>query len=130
MLNVLIVDDSRVFRRGLDLRLRIERSINVVGTAKNGQEAVLLAEKLRPDVILMDQNMPVLNGVEATKEIKRDFPGVRIIFVTAEITARSQALKAGAEAFLLKEQDFNELMAMWREAGDVVMSPASFVLPA
>jgi len=71
MLHILIVDDSRIFRHRLALRLQIERLIHVAGMAKNGQEAVLLVEKLHPDVILMDQNLHALNGVEATKEAKK-----------------------------------------------------------
>src|SRR3990170_2433060 len=98
---VLVVDDNPTFRREMRGLLEMEK-IHVVGEAVNGQEAVELAERLNPDVILMDQNMPVMSGVDATRQIKRRRPNRRVIFVAAEGSWRAEALKAGAEAHFVK----------------------------
>ncbi|MCH8877960.1 MAG: response regulator transcription factor [Chloroflexi bacterium] len=109
-IRVLTVDDSRAFRSELGLLLESEGNIQVVGIAKDGWEAIQQVERLRPAVVLMDQNMPGLSGVEATVRIKRRHPHIHIFFVTAETMARRQALRAGAEGFFAKGGDMDALL--------------------
>ena len=75
-------DDQALFREGLETLLSVHKDIQVVGQAVNGQEAVDLAMKLRPDVILMDMQMPVLNGIGATRRLKQSLPDCRVIVLT------------------------------------------------
>jgi len=104
-IRVLLVDDQSLFREGLETLLSIHKDIQVVGQAGNGREAVDLALKLRPDVILMDVQMPVLDGVGATRRLKGSLPNCRVIVLTTfddkEIVF--DALRAGAVGYLLKD---------------------------
>ena len=100
---VLITDDQQAIRNGLKAFLSFASQIEVIGEATNGHEAVLMAEKHRPDVILMDIKMPVVDGLQATRLIKRMLPEIKVIALTIYPTYRTEALKAGADAFLLKE---------------------------
>ena len=109
---VLIVDDHGVVRKGIQMFLATEPSIQVVGEAGDGQGAIRKATDLRPDVILMDLVMPHGDGVEAIAEIKRRIPNVKIIVLTtfkdgARINA---ALQAGADGYLLKDADGDALL--------------------
>jgi len=81
-IRILLADDQALFREGLDTLLSIHKDIEVVGQASNGQEAVELALKLRPEVILMDMQMPILNGIGATRRLKQSLPDCRIIMLT------------------------------------------------
>ena len=102
---VLVVDDHALFAEALMLTLGIDRRIEVVGSAASGAEAVSLAEALRPDVVLMDLHMPSMDGIEATRRVRRVSPGSRVVIVTAarlrEIAAQAKA--AGAELCLTKD---------------------------
>lgn len=109
---VLIADDYAALRTALTRALRLEPTIEVVGEAADGFSAVLLAEKLKPDVVLMDLNMPGLNGIEATRRIVQREPGVKVIGLSVhcfELYAR-QMLDAGARAYLTKDGDLEELV--------------------
>ncbi|WP_195572020.1 response regulator [Paenibacillus sp. 1001270B_150601_E10] len=110
---ILIVDDNAHAREGMMDILAIEPQFCVVGEAVNGQEAILLTEQLMPDLILMDISMPMLGGLEATKQIKDKFPYVKIVMVTVsdDITHLFEALKAGAQGYLLK----NLKPSQWHE---------------
>ena len=105
VVRVLVVDDHALFAEALMLTLGIERRIEVVGSASSGLEAVSLAEALRPDVVLMDLHMPSMDGIEATRRVRKVSPGSRVVIVTAsrlrEIAAA--ALAAGAERCLTKD---------------------------
>jgi DNA-binding NarL/FixJ family response regulator len=105
VVRVLVVDDHALFVEALMLTLGIERRIEVVGSASSGLEAVSLAEALRPDVVLMDLHMPSMDGIEATRRVRKVSPASRVVIVTAarvrEIAA--QALAAGAERCLTKD---------------------------
>jgi DNA-binding NarL/FixJ family response regulator len=105
VVRVLVVDDHVLFAEALMLTLGIERRIEVVGSASSGLEAVALAEALRPDVVLMDLHMPSMNGIEATRRVRKVSPASRVVIVTAarvrEIAAH--ALAAGAERCLTKD---------------------------
>ena len=102
---VLIVDDQALFREGLETLLSIHQDIQVVGQASNGQEAVDLASSLHPDVVLMDMQMPVLNGVGATRRLKQSLPNCRVIALTTfdDNETIFDALRAGAVGYMLKD---------------------------
>jgi DNA-binding NarL/FixJ family response regulator len=107
---------SKVMREGLASLLDEQRDVEVIGQAGNGREAVDLAHKLRPDVIIMDASMPVMPGDEATRQIKLHLPGIRIIALSMfdEPQMSKKMRKAGAEAYLLKTAPSEELLAAIR----------------
>ena len=82
-INLLLADDHLMVRKGLRLFLQSQEDIEIVGEASNGLEAVKLAKELQPDVILMDLIMPEMDGIEATKELKKQFPSIKIIMLTS-----------------------------------------------
>jgi DNA-binding NarL/FixJ family response regulator len=104
-IRVLIVDDQSLFREGLETLLSIHKDIQVIGQASNGQEAIDLALKLRPDVILMDMQMPFLNGIGATRRVMQSLPNCRVIVLTTfdDKEFIFDALRAGAVGYLLKD---------------------------
>ncbi len=111
MIRLLLVDDLVIFRQGLAALISLESDIEVVGEAGNGQEAILLAETLRPDVILMDVRMPICDGVEATKVIHQRFPWIRIMVLTTfdEDDYICQSLQNGALGYILKSTPSQQL---------------------
>ncbi len=108
---VLVVDDQRLVREGIASLLNIQEGISVVGQAVNGQEAIERALALRPDVILMDVRMPVMDGIVATAQIHRQLPGCQVIMLTTfddeEYIVKS--LRAGAVGYLLKDIPASQL---------------------
>jgi DNA-binding NarL/FixJ family response regulator len=104
-IRVLLVDDQALFREGLETLLSVHKDIQVVGQAGNGKEAVDLALELRPDVILMDIQMPALNGIGATRRLKHSLPDCRVIALTTFDDKETviEALRAGAVGYLLKD---------------------------
>lgn len=127
-IRVLIVDDQALFREGLETLLSIQQDIEVVGQAGNGQEAIDLALKLRPDIVLMDVQMPVLNGVGATRRLKQSLPACRVIALTTfddqEIVF--DVLRAGAVGYLLKDVGSAQLAESIRltARGDSILDPS------
>ncbi|MFT4415428.1 response regulator [Fredinandcohnia humi] len=103
-IKVLIIEDQEIVREGLQILLNLQNKIEVIGTADNGKNGIVLCEQLKPDVILMDINMPVMNGVLATQIIKERWPDIKVIILTTyqEINYVVDALSVGAEGFLLK----------------------------
>jgi len=99
---VLIADDRPRSRSGLRAVLAVRPEIEIVGEAADGREAVRLVEEYRPDVVLMDAKMPVMDGVEATRLIKERWHKVRVVVLTIHASHRDDALAAGADAFLIK----------------------------
>ncbi|BFJ00816.1 MULTISPECIES: response regulator [Priestia] len=101
---ILIVDDHAHAREGIRDILEEYEDFTIVGEGTNGQEAIELTEKLMPDIVLMDIGMPVMDGLEATKQIKLQFPYVKIVVITVsdDITDLFDALKKGAQGYLLK----------------------------
>jgi DNA-binding NarL/FixJ family response regulator len=100
---ILIADDRPTTRRGLRALLTQFAQVEVVAEAADGQESVELVAECKPDVVLMDMKMPVMDGLEATRHIKQQWPEVKVIALTIYARYRAQALAAGADAFLLKD---------------------------
>jgi DNA-binding NarL/FixJ family response regulator len=125
---VLIVDDQALFRQGLRTLLDLEESIEVVGTAVDGSDAIQKVEELAPDVVLMDLRMPVMDGIAATRAIKRRHPGVYVLVLTTFDDDESivGALQAGASGYVLKNTPSEELARDIRvtRAGGSVLSPS------
>jgi len=118
-LRVVLADDHQIVRQGLASLLSEEQSIEVVGQASNGREAVDLVEYLEPDVVVMDVSMPVLSGDEATRRIKQDLPHIRIVALSmfGESAVRETMHQAGAESYVLKTAPSEELLAAIRGKG-------------
>jgi DNA-binding NarL/FixJ family response regulator len=112
LIRVVIAEDQPIVRRGSALLLSMEPDMEVVGQARNGVEAVELAQTLKPDVVLMDLHMPVKGGVAATREITRALPGTQILVLTTldDDETVFEAVRAGAHAYLLKDADEDELL--------------------
>jgi DNA-binding NarL/FixJ family response regulator len=110
-MNVLIVDDDRASREGLRELFELRPNINVIGEAINGEEAVSLAGSLHPDLVVMDVQMPQMDGLEATRQIKQRMPDIRIVLLTMYREYRAAALRSGADAFLVKGDGIGPLLA-------------------
>ena len=113
MVRVLICDDQAVVREGLAAILSTDSEIEVVGLAENGKQALDLLAEAQPDVVLMDLKMPVLNGVQATSRLRRDYPEVPVLVLTtyADDQWLLDAIRAGAAGYLLKDTRRDELIA-------------------
>ncbi|EFM11035.1 two component transcriptional regulator, LuxR family [Paenibacillus curdlanolyticus YK9] len=126
-MKVLIVDDQELILESLKIVLEMEDDIEVVGLAKNGEEAIDYCENFQPDIILMDINMPIMDGVVATEKIKPRFPLTKIIILTSykEVEYVLAALSHGAEGFLLKAIHPKNLIAGIRvvHTGGTLISP-------
>jgi len=125
---VLIADDQRVVREGLAMLLKLLPGVEVVGTAADGNEAVALAEELRPDVVLMDLRMPRCDGVEAMRQLRDRGSDTKVIALTTYADDQSvvEALRAGARGFLTKDVGADEL----REAIEAVSRGEAAIDPA
>lgn len=100
--NVLITDDRLASRKGLRALMLTQPDIQVVGEATNGQQAIQFIEENKPDVVIMDAFMPKMNGLEATRIIKKRWKKIRVIILTLHEGIREEAIAAGADAFLVK----------------------------
>jgi DNA-binding NarL/FixJ family response regulator len=127
VIRVLVADDHPVVRQGLCTMLELEEDIEVVARAANGEEAVMMARRDRPDITLLDVQMPVLDGIEALRQIRADDPEARIIVLT---TYRNEdyifpSLRAGARGYLLKDASREELTGAIRAvaAGESLLDP-------
>jgi len=109
-IKVLIVDDNEVVREGLKSILEPQDDMDVIGEAVDGLDAVSKAEKLNPDIILMDAHMPGIDGTEATRRIKRSMPDVKVMFLTVYGDYVGSALDAGASWYLTKDCRRQDLM--------------------
>jgi NarL family two-component system response regulator LiaR len=128
-IRILLVDDHMVVRSGLSTVLSVYDDLKLVGEAGDGEEAIRMAERFQPDVILMDLLMPKMDGVTAIKAIKTRWPQIQIIALTSfkEKEYVEGALKAGANGYLLKDVSAEELIAAVRRAvaGQPSLSPAA-----
>lgn len=126
-IKILIVDDHSVVRQGLRMFLTLESDIEIVGEAANGQEALAMVAELRPDVVVMDLLMPVMDGVTATQNIRRDYPETEVLALTSVLEDAQivNAIRAGAIGYLLKDTQGDELCRAIRAAaaGQVQLSP-------
>lgn len=127
-LQVLVVDDHPLFRKGMRALLSATTDITIVGEATTGQEAINLAAELQPDVILMDLQMPGINGVEATRQVLRISPHIRVLVVTLfeDDASVFTALQAGARGYILKDAQEEEMLRAIRAVGngEAIFSPA------
>jgi DNA-binding NarL/FixJ family response regulator len=126
MIRVVAADDQRVVRDGLAMLLGLLPGVEVVGTAKDGDEALALAEKLRPDVILMDLRMPRVDGIEATRRLRGS--GIKVVALTTYADDRSviEALRAGAVGYLTKDASAEEIQQALERvtSGQAALDPA------
>jgi len=127
-ITVLLAEDHQIVREGLRSLLKHERDIEVVGEAETGRQAVQLTRKLRPAVVVMDIAMPLLNGLEATRQIRKDFPEIRVLILTAhnDDAYVEQMTELGVAGFLVKQTSAHVLAAAIREVqkGNTFFSPS------
>jgi len=127
-LRVLIADDHPLFRHGLAALLSASADFEVVGEATTGEEVIELSAKLQPDVILMDIQMPGLNGIEATRRILHTSPNIRILIVTMfeDDASVFMAMRAGARGYMLKDAQKADMLQAIRAVGrgEAIFSPA------
>jgi DNA-binding NarL/FixJ family response regulator len=125
---VLAADDQRVVREGLAMLLGLLPDVEVVGAAANGEEALALADELRPDVILMDLRMPKMDGVEATRRLRASHPEIKVVVLTTYADDRSviEALRAGALGYLTKDAGAEEIQQALHQvtSGQASIDPA------
>ncbi len=128
VVRLLLVDDQRLMREGLRTLLELEPGLAVAGEASNGEEALARYAELRPDVVLMDVRMPMLDGVEATRRLVTQHPGARVIILTTfdDDEYVFEGLRAGALGYLLKDVSMEELAEAIRTvmAGGVLIQPS------
>lgn len=118
MIRVLIVDDHRLVRQGIQLLLEKAEDIQVVGEARDGREAVEATSRLVPDVVLMDADMPNMDGLQATEMIRALNLGTQVVILSmfSDENLMKKAEKSGAQAYLMKKSDRDELIAAIRAA--------------
>ena len=125
---IILADDHTIVRQGLAKLLEGESGFNVIGEAENGREAVSKVEELRPDVVIMDISMPMLNGIEATRQIKKIRPRTRVIILSMHCNDRyiKELFSLGASGYLLKDSTGSDIVKAIQAAmdGDTYMSPA------
>ena len=126
-IRVLLADDHTILRAGLRMMLNAQPDIEVIGEASSGREAVAITAHLAPDVVIMDISMPEMNGIEATRQIKKQFPDVRVLILTMHENEGYlfQSLRAGASGYMMKEAADTELIQAIRtvQAGRFYLSP-------
>ena len=127
-IRIILADDHAIVRSGLARLLQQQEGVEIVGQADNGTSAVALARKLLPDIVIMDIGMPDLNGIEATRQIVKESPQVKVIGLSMHSSKRyiREMFKAGASGYLLKNCPFEELT----EAVKVVLAGKSHISPS
>src|SRR6266699_6632878 len=116
-IGVLLVDDHTVVRQGLRALLQAEEDLEVVGEAENGRQAVMMARKTPPDVVVMDVAMPMLNGLEATRQILKQAPAAKVLVLSSygDDDCVQGLMEAGAAGYLIKQTAANDLLKGIRE---------------
>ena len=127
-IRLLLADDHTILRDGIRALLDDQADIEVIGEAEDGLSTVKMVAKLKPDVVIMDIAMPMLNGLEATRQIQRDYPQVRVLILTMHENEEyiRQVLAAGALGYVLKDAAAHDLLGAIRAVyrGEAVLSPA------
>ena len=127
-ITVVIADDQTLFREGIKDLLENEKAIEVIGEAADGQEALRMVKKLKPDVILLDIKLPHMDGIEATRQIHKDCPGTNVLILSSyeDESHVMEAIQAGASGFVLKHAAPQELVTAIHEAmqGRLYLTPA------
>jgi DNA-binding NarL/FixJ family response regulator len=127
-IRIILADDHKIVRSGLKSLLEDQSNLDVVGEAEDGRQAVSLAAKLSPDLVIMDITMPGLNGIDATRRMVREVKGLNVIALSMHRDTRYlvDMLEAGAKGYLLKDCDFDELVLAIRTVsnGGTYLSPA------
>ena len=127
-IKIILADDHRLMREGLRSLLEKEPGMETLAEADNGRSAVKLARELKPDVVVMDVSMPDLNGIEATRQVKKESPAVKVLGLSMHADKQfiTEMLKAGASGYLLKHCAFDELGHAIRSVstGQIYLSPA------
>ena len=111
MIRILIADDSEMIQDGLTSLLNAQPEFDVVGLASDGAEAIEKVDDLLPDLVVMDAQMPNVDGIEATKRIKEKTPHVKIIFFSVFVDGLEAGMRAGADGYLLKDCEPHELIS-------------------
>ncbi len=126
-IRVILAEDHTIVRQGLRSLLEQSDDIEVIAEAEDGREAVNKTEQLKPDIVLMDISMPILNGIEATRQIKKKFPDIKVLILTMHTTEEyiSQILHAGASGYLVKKSAHHELLSAIKaiQKGNSYLSP-------
>jgi len=127
MIRIIIADDQLLTREGLRTILDLEEDFEVIGVAKNGQEACELAEALRPDLIMLDIRMPVMDGITALKQLKRSCPEIPVLILTTFLEDEYiiEGMANGANGYMLKDMDGDKMIASIRDTVN-----GQFILPA
>jgi DNA-binding NarL/FixJ family response regulator len=124
---IVLADDHGIVRDGLKAQLALVEGVEVIGESVDGDDAVRTCRSLRPDVVVMDLGMPVLNGIEATRQIQEECPDIRVVVLSMHSEQRyvTEALQSGASAYVLKDAAFEELADALKtvESGGVYLSP-------
>src|SRR6266550_4201256 len=128
-IHILLADDHTILRAGLKMMLNAQPDMEVVGEAQDGRQALHEAQRLQPDIILMDITMPDMNGIEATRQIKKLVPEVKVLVLTMHENEEYvfQALRAGASGYMLKEAADTELITALHviRSGQFYLSPTA-----
>ncbi len=128
-IRILLADDHTILRAGLRMMLNAQPDFEVVGEAQDGRQAIQEAQRLQPDVILMDITMPDMNGIEATRQIKKILPDIKVLILTMHEHDEYvfQALRAGASGYMLKEAADTDLISALRviQNGQFYLSPTA-----
>jgi two-component system response regulator NreC len=128
-IRILLVDDHTILRAGLKMMLNAQPDMDVIGEAHDGRQAIQESQRLRPDIVLMDITMPDVNGIEATRQIKKALPDVKILILTMHENDEYvfQALRAGASGYILKEAADTELISALHvvQNGNFYLSPSA-----
>ncbi len=128
-IHILLVDDHTILRAGLKMMLNAQPDMDVVGEAHDGRAAIQEAQRLQPDIVLMDITMPDMNGIEATRQIKKVLPDAKVLVLTMHENDEYvfQALRAGASGYILKEAADTELISALHvvQNGNFYLSPTA-----
>jgi two-component system response regulator NreC len=118
MIKIVLADDHRIVRQGVRVLLEAEPDFNILAEAKDGPEAIRMVERFHPDVLLLDLILPVMNGLEVTRVVRKRFPKTNIVILTMHANEAYvlEALQAGAQGYVLKDSSSEELVRAIREA--------------